>query len=111
MLNRVIDFGVHNRLLVVLALLAALVGSAFLLPRLNLDAFPDVTNVQVQINTEAEGLAAEEVEQLITYPIEAVMYALPDVEEVRSISKNRAVGDHCGVQGGYRHLFRPPAGV
>jgi len=87
MLNQVIDWAVRNRLLVVLALLATAVGSIMLLPRLNLDAFPDVTNIQVQINTEARGLAAEEVEQLITYPIEAVMYALPDVEEVRSISK------------------------
>jgi cobalt-zinc-cadmium resistance protein CzcA len=87
MLNYLIDLGVRNRLLVVLALLATLVASAVILPKLNLDAFPDVTNVQVQINTEARGLAAEEVEQLITYPVEAVMYALPDVEEVRSISK------------------------
>ena len=87
MLNKLIDLGVENRLLVVLALLAAVVGGTLILPQLNLDAFPDVTNVQVQINTEAQGLAAEEVEQLITFPIEAVMYALPDVEEVRSISK------------------------
>ncbi len=87
MLNKLIDWSVANRLLVVLGLLAALAVAAMLIPRLNLDAFPDVTNVQVQINTEAEGLAAEEVEQLITYPVEAVMYALPDVEEVRSISK------------------------
>ena len=87
MLNKIIDVGIENRLLVVLALLAILVGGALVLPKLNLDAFPDVTNVQVQINTEAQGLAAEEVEQLITFPIEAVMYALPDVEEVRSISK------------------------
>jgi len=87
MLNKLIDMGVENRLLVVLSLLATLVGAALILPKLNLDAFPDVTNVQVQINTEAQGLAAEEVEQLITFPIEAVMYALPDVEEVRSISK------------------------
>ncbi len=87
MLNRLIDWAVANRLLVVLGLVAALAAMALLIPKLNLDAFPDVTNVQVQINTEAEGLAAEEVEQLITYPIEAVMYALPDVEEVRSISK------------------------
>ena len=87
MLNRLIDWSVANRLLVVLGLVAALGAAATLIPRLNLDAFPDVTNVQVQINTEAQGLAAEEVEQLITYPIEAVMYALPDVEEVRSISK------------------------
>jgi len=87
MLNKIIDLGVENRLLVVLALLASIVGGALILPKLNLDAFPDVTNVQVQINTEARGLASAEVEQLITFPIEAVMYALPDVEEVRSISK------------------------
>ncbi len=87
MLNRLIDWSVANRLLVVLALLGLLGAAAALIPRLNLDAFPDVTNTQVQINTEAQGLAAEEVEQIITYPIEAVMYALPDVEEVRSISK------------------------
>lgn len=92
MLNRIIDFGIANRLLVVLALIATGVGATLLLPRLNLDAFPDVTNVQVQINTEAQGLAAEEVEQLITFPIEAVMYSLPDVEEVRSISKTGLSG-------------------
>ena len=87
MLNSIIDLGIRGRLLVVLALGAAAVGSFLVLPGLNLDAFPDVTNVQVSINTEARGLASEEVEQLITYPIEAVMYALPDVQEVRSISK------------------------
>lgn len=70
-----------------LALLALAVGAWLILPKLNLDAFPDVTNVQVQVNTEAPGLASKEVEQLITFPIEAVMYSLPDVEEVRSISK------------------------
>ena len=87
MLNKLIDLGVQNRLMVVLALVATMVAGVLILPKLNLDAFPDVTNVQVQINTEARGLAAEEVEQLITFPIESVMYALPDVEEVRSISK------------------------
>ena len=56
MLNKIIDLGVENRLLVVLALLAIIVGGALVLPKLNLDAFPDVTNVQVQINTEAQGL-------------------------------------------------------
>ncbi len=87
MLIKLIDLGVQNRLMVVLALVALMVAGVRILPKLNLDAFPDVTNVQVQINTEARGLAAEEVEQLITFPIEAVMYALPDVDEVRSISK------------------------
>ena len=92
MFNKIIDFSVNNRLLVILMLLATLVASVFIIPKLNLDAFPDVTNIQVAINTEAPGLAAEEVEQLITYPIEAVMYAMPDVEQVRSISKTGLSG-------------------
>jgi len=92
MLNRVIDWSVTNRLLVAIALLALIASATFVIPKLNLDAFPDVTNIQVSINTEAPGLAPEEVEQLITFPIEAVMYALPDVEEVRSISKTGLSG-------------------
>lgn len=87
MLDKLIDFSVNNRLLIILSLVVSLIAGLLILPNLNLDAFPDVTNVQVVINTESPGLAAEEVEQLITYPIEAVMYSLPNVEEVRSISK------------------------
>ena len=87
MLNAIIDGAIRHRLMIVLMLIAVNVGAILMLPKLNLDAFPDVTNVQVTVNTEVEGLASEEVEQLITYPIEAVMYSLPDVEEVRSISK------------------------
>lgn len=92
MLNKIIDWSINYRLLVVIALIATIAGSIIVIPTLNLDAFPDVTNVQVAVNTEAPGLAAEEVEQLITYPIEAVMYALPDVEQVRSISKTGLSG-------------------
>lgn len=92
MFNRIIDWAVTNRLLVVIALITLMASAIYIIPKLNLDAFPDVTNVQVSVNTEAPGLAAEEVEQLITYPIEAVMYALPDVEEVRSISKTGLSG-------------------
>lgn len=87
MLNNLIQVAVRHRLLVLLALVSALVASVFILPRLNLDAFPDVTNVQVTVNTAAEGLAAEEVEKLITYPVESAMYALPEVTEVRSLSR------------------------
>jgi len=87
MFSKIIDAAVNNRLLILMLLLGSMGYALFVVPQLNLDAFPDVTNVQVQINTEAQGLASEEVEQLITYPIEAVMYSLPDVEEVRSISK------------------------
>ncbi|MDQ7004919.1 MAG: CusA/CzcA family heavy metal efflux RND transporter [Ghiorsea sp.] len=87
MFSKIIDAATQNRFLILLLLVGAMAYAMFVVPKLNLDAFPDVTNVQVQINTEAQGLASEEVEQLITYPIEAVMYALPDVEQVRSISK------------------------
>ncbi len=92
MLNKLIDWSVTNRLLVVIGLLALAASASVIIPKLNLDAFPDVTNVQVSINTEAPGLASEEVEKLITFPIEAVMYALPDVEQVRSISKTGLSG-------------------
>jgi len=92
MFNRIIDWAVTHRLLVVIGLSTLMLVAITVIPRLNLDAFPDVTNVQVTINTEAPGLASEEVEQLITFPIEAVMYALPDVEEVRSISKTGLSG-------------------
>ena len=87
MFSKLIDAAVNNRLLILMLLIGSMTYAMFVVPKLNLDAFPDVTNVQVQINTEAQGLASEEVEQIITYPIEAVMYSLPDVEEVRSISK------------------------
>ena len=87
MLNTIVDWAVRNRLFVLLGLVATLFVSVYAIPKLKLDAFPDVTNVQVTVNTEAAGLASEEVEQLITYPIEAVMYALPGVKEVRSISR------------------------
>ncbi|MFT5788704.1 MAG: cobalt-zinc-cadmium resistance protein CzcA [Shewanella sp.] len=87
MLQKLIDAAIRNRLMVVLALVGAVIASAAMLPNLNLDAFPDVTNVQVTINTAAEGLAAEEVEKLISYPVESAMYALPSVTEVRSLSR------------------------
>ena len=69
MFNRIIDWSVNNRLLIILFLLVITATASVTIPKLNLDAFPDVTNVQVAVNTEAPGLAAEEVEQLITYPI------------------------------------------
>ncbi|GAA0526634.1 cobalt-zinc-cadmium resistance protein CzcA [Rhizomicrobium palustre] len=86
MLNAIIRASIVNRLLVVLGLLGLVIAGLMLLPRLALDAFPDVTNVQVVVNTQAKGLAAAEVEQLITYPVEAAMYGLKGVEAVRSTS-------------------------
>ncbi|MDI1300963.1 MAG: CusA/CzcA family heavy metal efflux RND transporter [bacterium] len=87
MFDVIVNWSVRSRLLVVLGLVGLLAACALLIPKLKLDAFPDVTNIQVIINTQAPGLAAEEVEQLITFPVESVMYALPDIAEVRSVSK------------------------
>ncbi|TMP33614.1 efflux RND transporter permease subunit [Pseudoalteromonas rubra] len=92
MLDKMIKGAITHRALVLFLAIIILTGALWQIPRLNLDAFPDVTNVQVTVNTEAPGLAAQEVEQLITYPIEAVMYALPDVEQVRSVSKTGLSG-------------------
>ncbi len=87
MLTRLIEVSLTNRMLVlVLVLLMAIAGmySAIKLP---IDAVPDMTNVQVQVVTDAGSLSPVEVEQYVTYPVEAVMGGLPNVEELRSVSK------------------------
>jgi heavy metal efflux system protein len=87
LLNRIIDFSLHNRLLVILVTLAAAAVGVYSVGRLDIDAFPDTTPVQVQINTVAPALAPEEVERLITFPIEQAIGNLPGLEQLRSISK------------------------
>lgn len=87
MINRIIELSLRQRFLVLLLGLALVGFGIYSTLKLNVEAFPDVTTIQVQINTEAPGLAAVEVEQLITFPIESVMNGLPEVTEVRSISK------------------------
>ncbi len=87
MLNGLIETALRNRFLVLAGtLLIAGVGvySAFLLP---IDAVPDLTNVQVQIITEAPALSPTEVESILTIPVEGAMSGLPNVEQIRSISK------------------------
>jgi cobalt-zinc-cadmium resistance protein CzcA len=87
MLNSIIDFSLRNRFLVILCVgVAAVVGGASL-RYLDIDAFPDFTPVQVQVNTVAPALGPEEVEQQITYLIEQAIGGLPGLENVRSISK------------------------
>jgi cobalt-zinc-cadmium resistance protein CzcA len=86
-LNALIEFSLKNRFVVLLAaaiLIAVGVQSALQLP---LDAFPDTTPVQVQVNTTAPELGPEEVERLITFPVEYAMGGLKGLEEVRSVSK------------------------
>jgi cobalt-zinc-cadmium resistance protein CzcA len=87
MIDRIFEFALRQRgfiLLAVAGLIAVGVHSALRLP---IDAVPDITNVQVQINTSVPSLAPEEIEKLVTYPIEIEMGGLQDLVEIRSISK------------------------
>src|SRR5512139_2086376 len=76
-----------NRFLVLLATAVVTVAGVVAWMRLPIDAFPDVTNTQVMILTKAPGLAATDVEQRVSYPIELVMRGLPRVKQVRSLAK------------------------
>src|SRR3954463_12558608 len=87
MTDNFIAYFYRERLIVTVASLVIVAGGIFALYHLNVDAFPDVTPVQVEIDTEAEGLAPQEVEQLVTFPIENVMNGIPGVTRVQSISK------------------------
>ena len=86
-MDRIVSFALRQRLLVILACVALIGFGIHAARQVPIDAFPDVTNVQVQILAEAPGMAPVEVEQLVTYPIEVSMGGLPGLTEVRSRSK------------------------
>jgi len=87
MAGRLIEWALANRLFVLLLVVILIAGGLFAMNRLPIDAVPDVTNVQVQIVTSSPALGPVEVEQYLTYPVEAAMSGLPDVTELRSISR------------------------
>ena len=87
MLRRIIDYHLDRPWIVLLGLAVLVTAGLTALYRIPIDAFPDLTNNQVTVITEAPGMAPVEVEQLVTFPIESSMMGLPDTEEVRSISK------------------------
>ena len=87
MINKLIDFSLDNRFLVIVLWLLVVALGINALAKLPIDAVPDVTNVQVQILTNSPGLAPEEVEQFISFPVETAMSGLPKTEEIRSVSK------------------------
>ncbi len=87
MLNRIIEVSLKHRFLVILAVIGLAVGGAISVAHLDIDAFPDTTPVQVQINTVAPSLSPEEIEQQITFPVEQAIGGLAGLESVRSISK------------------------
>ena len=87
MLNWIIDFSLRHRFLVIAVTLALAAVGAVSLGHLDIDAFPDTTPVQIQVNTVAPSLSPEEVERQITFPVEQAISGLPGLEMVRSISK------------------------
>ena len=88
MLERLIRFAIEHRLLVVLLTMAAAGLGVYALQRLPIDAVPDITNKQVQINTEAAALSPVEIEKQVTFPIETALAGIPGLEYTRSISRN-----------------------
>jgi cobalt-zinc-cadmium resistance protein CzcA len=87
MLERIINFSIRQRWLILIATAAIAVLGIYNYQRLTIDAVPDITNVQVQINTEAPGYSPLEAEQRITFPIETAMGGLPHLEYTRSVSR------------------------
>ena len=87
MINAILRFSVERRFLT-LSLILVLVGvGVWSFQRLPIDAVPDITNVQVQINTEAPGYSPLEAEQRITFPVETALYGLPNLSYTRSLSR------------------------
>jgi cobalt-zinc-cadmium resistance protein CzcA len=87
MLNRIIRFSINHRWLILVAVLLLAILGVYKATQLAIDAVPDITNVQVQINTEVPGYTPLEVEQRITYPIEVAMSGVPKLDYTRSLSR------------------------
>lgn len=87
MLNKIIQFSIKNKLIIGLLTLGLIIWGVYSLKKLPIDAVPDITNNQVQVITQSPSLASQEVERLITFPIEQTMSTIPEIQEVRSMSR------------------------
>jgi len=87
MLNYIIRFSVRNKLIVGLFTLALILWGSYAVKKLPIDAVPDITNNQVQVITVSPALAAQEIERLVTFPIEQANSNIPGIQEIRSFSR------------------------
>lgn len=87
MLNRIIEFSIRNKLVIGIFTVGLIIWGTVSLKSLPIDAVPDITNNQVQVITLSPSLATQEIEQFISYPIEQTMATIPEIQEVRSISR------------------------
>lgn len=87
MLDKIIGFSIKNKLVIGLMVLGLIAWGSYAVKQLPIDAVPDITNNQVQVITVTPSLAAQEVEKLITFPVEITMATIPGIEEIRSFSR------------------------
>jgi cobalt-zinc-cadmium resistance protein CzcA len=87
MLSRLIEVSIENRMLVIVITLLVAVGGVYSAVNLPIDAVPDMTNIQVQVLSDAGAFSPVEVEKYVSFPIETTMSGLPRVEQIRSVSK------------------------
>jgi len=87
MFESLIRFSIAQRMLILLLAVGIAIAGIYSYQRLPIDAVPDITNVQVQINTMAPGYSPLEAEQRVTYPLETVMAGLPNLQQTRSLSR------------------------
>lgn len=87
MLNKIIHFSIHNKLVIGIFTLALIIWGSYSLTKLPIDAVPDITDNQVMVITVTPSLAAQEVERLITFPVEQTMASIPKIKEIRSFSR------------------------
>lgn len=86
-LTKIVYFSLHNRLLIVISTILLALGGFYSLKHLKVDAVPDITNVQVQVITTSPSLSTLEIEQYITLPVERALTGIPNVIEIRSVSR------------------------
>ncbi|HET6677443.1 MAG TPA: efflux RND transporter permease subunit, partial [Nitrospira sp.] len=87
MIASLLEFSLRQRILILGVACVVSIAGVLAFQSLPIDAYPDVTNIQVQVLTEAPGLSPVEVERFITYPLELQMTGLPGLAEIRSLSK------------------------